>query len=154
MTDPHHVLFPDDPDPLARWRRDTEKRDQQIADERRREERQRLRDQERIAAAGAVNDAAQLRDEIQQLREADITIAREVCDFLIDQMNNLVDDCDKFVRRMVNEVSDKVDRRLGALEAEVKATLREGRREFRFARDRDADMVEELPNPLRMRDLN
>jgi hypothetical protein len=49
------------------------------------------------------------------------------------------------VKRTIDELFNKVDQRLAALEEKIAAT--EGRREFQFARERD-DEASELPNPL------
>ena len=40
MINPHRILFPDDPDPLERWRADNERRERELAAEREREERE------------------------------------------------------------------------------------------------------------------
>ncbi|MGB9273396.1 MAG: hypothetical protein WCB74_29860 [Pseudolabrys sp.] len=59
------------------------------------------------------------------------------------------------MKRTINELYDKVDQRLAALEEKIAATLPEGRREFQFARERDASEITDLPNPLpRRRAIN
>lgn len=71
-------------------------------------------------------------------------MVRGLAEGMIEHLNEIVDDADKLVKRTIN-----------ALEEKIAATLPEGRREFQFARERDASEITDLPNPLpRRRAIN
>ena len=141
-------LRPADPDGLQKWREDNAQREEEFARERRREERA----QRRAAEAVAATECARLRAEIEALRiemeERDDAVVRGLSEAMIEHLNEIVDDADRLVKRTINELYDKVDQRLTILEERIAATLPKGRREFQFARERDASEITELPNPL------
>jgi hypothetical protein len=148
MTSDYHNLRPADPRGLERWREDNAQREEEFARERRREERA----QRRAAEAVAATECARLRAEIEALRiemeERDDAVVRGLAEGMIEHLNEIVDDADKFVKRTINELYDKVDQRLAALEEKIAATLPKGKHEFQFARERDTSEITELPNPL------
>ena len=148
MTSDYHNLRPADPRELERWREEAEQREQEFARERRQSERER----QRAAEAVAATECGQLRAEIEALRiemeERDDAVVRGLSEAMIEHLNEIVDDADRFVKRTINELYDKVDQRLAALEQRIAATLPEGRREFQFARERDTSEITDLPNPL------
>ena len=115
---------------------------------RRREERER----QRAAEAVAATECARLRAEIEALRiemeERDKAVVRGLTEAMIEHLNEIVDDADRFVKRTIGELHDKVDQRFAALEEKIAATLPEGRRKFQFARERDTCEITDLPNPL------
>ena len=147
MTSDYHNLRPADPRGLERWREDNAKREEEFARQRRREKLKR----QRAAEAVARTECARLRAEIEALRiemeERDRAVVRGLTEAMIEHLNEIVGDADRFVKRTIAELHDKVDQRLAALEEKIAATFPEGRREFQFARERD-DEVTELPNPL------
>jgi hypothetical protein len=148
MTSDYHNLRPADPRGLEPWREDTAQREEEFARERCREERER----QRAAEAVAATECARLRAEIEALRiemeERDEAVVRGLAEGMIEHLNEIVDDADRLVKRTINELYDKVDQRLAALEQRIAATLPEGRREFQFARERDTSEITDLPNPL------
>jgi hypothetical protein len=137
-----------DPDGLRKWREDNAQREEEFARERRLEERERQRTAEAVAAT----ECARLRAEIEALRiemeERDKAVVRGLTEAMIEHLNEIVDDADRFVKRTIGELHDKVDQRFAALEEKIAATLPEGRREFQFARERDTSEITDLPNPL------
>jgi DNA replicative helicase MCM subunit Mcm2 (Cdc46/Mcm family) len=148
MTSDYHNLRPADPRGLERWSEDNAQREEEFARERRREERA----QRRAAEAVAATECARLRAEIEALRiemeERDNAVVRGLAEGMIEHLNEIVDDADRLVKRTINELYDKVDQRLTILEERIAATPPKGRREFQFARERDASEITELPNPL------
>ena len=141
-------LRPADPDGLRKWREDNARREEEFARQRRREERKR----QRAAEAVAATECARLRAEIEALRiemeERDKAVVRGLTEAMIEHLNEIVDDADRFVKRTIGELHDKVDQRFAALEEKIAATLPEGRRKFQFARERDTSEITNLPNPL------
>jgi hypothetical protein len=134
-------------DPLEQYRDEAERQEAARERERRREE----REQQRAAEAAAANEAYVLRQQFEgrvaalegenrELRENIIDLARAT----MDAFETITDICEKLDQR--DEVSK--------LKAAVAKKLREREAEFRFAREKDAEMVDS-PNPLPpRRDLN
>ena len=75
------------------------------------------------------------------MEERDDAVVHGLAEGMIEHLNRIVDDADKFVRRTINELYDKVKKRLTALEEKIAATLPKGRREFQFARERDTSEI-------------
>ena len=148
MTSDYRDIPLADPRGLERWREEAEQREQEFARQRRLEERKR----QRAAEAVAATECARLRAEIEALRiemeERDKAVVRGLTEAMIEHLNEIVDDADRFVKRTIGELHDKVDQRFAALEEKIAATLPEGRREFQFARERDTSEITDLPNPL------
>jgi DNA anti-recombination protein RmuC len=122
MTSDYRNLRPADPRGLERWREDNAQREEEFARERRREERA----QRRAAEAVAATECARLRAEIEALRiemeERDDAVVRGLSEAMIEHLNEIVDDADRLVKRTINELFDKVDQRLAALEEKIAAT--------------------------------
>jgi hypothetical protein len=154
MTDPHHVLFPDDPSPLAKWRRDNEQREQGLAAEREREERTTSGQVESLRA-----EVAALRGEIAELRAAleakashnDLTeVLNAVREITTKQVPGWIMAA---VRKSEAATAEKVATRFGELMGRIAAidpaTARAAKGEaFRFASEKGAanDEPVELPN--------
>jgi hypothetical protein len=60
------------------------------------------------------------------MQQRDQEVVHVVLDVMMDRLDELVDDADKFVRRMINEVSDNVNRQLSARKESIAATLPDG----------------------------
>jgi hypothetical protein len=154
MTDPHHVLFPDDPSPLAKWRRDNERREQEIAAEREREERSERRTESRqvVLLRGEIENLrgqlAELRTEMDQQREFSIEVFGTALGQYGDKIHDYVDAA---MKRLETSLWTAIERR----HAEVSARLDllpdgKSRKDFKFANEKSAEVDSEptvdLPN--------
>jgi hypothetical protein len=94
-------------------------------------------DPQRAAEAAAATERARQRAEIEALRiemeERDKAVVRGLTEAMIEHLNEIVDDVDRFVKRTIGELYDKVDQlwhgqteRLGGLEVDHQLVL--GRR--------------------------
>jgi hypothetical protein len=147
MTSDYHNLRPADPRGLERWREDAAQREEEFARERRREECERQRAAEAVAATECARlraERANLRDELDQRRQAEFEAITEA---VVAHLNDVLDQVEALTKRMGAELFDRIDSKFAALQARVDAVLPGTKSAFRFARERD-DEVTELPNPL------
>jgi hypothetical protein len=90
MSNGHHNLRPVDPHALERWREDTAQREEEFARERSREERERQRAAEAVAATECTRlraEPANLRVELDQRRQAEFEAIAEVA---VDHSNTIL----------------------------------------------------------------
>jgi hypothetical protein len=129
------------PDEATRWKRDADARAEAVrqADrERRREERRDRR--ERVESAAVM----ELRAEIEALRgalsEGDAMVLQTVTDAVMPCIEKICDG----LQRKINEIGERVDRRLAAMESEVRGAIKRER----------AGEVFELPSLREVRKVN
>jgi uncharacterized protein with von Willebrand factor type A (vWA) domain len=147
MTSHHRTLFPDDPDPVERWRADADEQDARFGQERRAQERAERRTESRHVAL-LRGEIAELRAEMVRQQEVHIESFGQA---LGEYGNRIVDHADAMIRRLQTEIWGSVERRLAELQARVDVVLdAKPRGSFKFANERiesDGEPVE-LPNPL------
>jgi hypothetical protein len=160
MSMDHFRLFPDDTDPLLRYKADAEERERELAAERRREEREQQRAESR--------NVALLRREIEDVR-AEIQMRQDVvldaCGQCVGEYSNKIfDRVEGMIQSLQRELFALVERRFAETQAAIERTkadvlsgAKREKGEFRFASEKGAegdDEPVELPNPLPRRAIN
>jgi chromosome segregation ATPase len=122
MLSPHSINFPDDPDPLARYRREQEQQEEEFARKRRQEERERQRTQAQQAAA--TNDYwAQVDARIEEKFNLALDVAGEAIGIergTFQQALRRRDAEIRLLRRELRTLRNELDTKLN-LQAEVAA---------------------------------
>jgi hypothetical protein len=152
----HLRLFPDDPDPLLRYKAEAEQREAELAAARKREEREERRAESRQVTL--------LRAEIENVR-AEIEMRQDVvldaCGQCVGEYTNKIfDRVEGMIQSLQRELFALVERRFAETQARI-SLIAEGRSEpkgeFRFANEKsgdDSDEPVDLPNPLPRRAIN
>ena len=161
MSMDHFRLFPDDTDPLLRYKADAERRERELAAERKREERDERR-------AGLRSEIEGLRSELQALR-AEMDRRSDMHFDVVGQaigeyLNRIFDHVDGRVKGVEHELYSLIEQRFAALEAkiaqaraDVLAADGKPRKDFRFASEKTAEGDGEpldLPPCSKARGLN
>ena len=110
MTSDYHNLRPADPRGLERWREDNAQREEEFARERYREERERQRVAEALAATECARmraELANLRDELDQRRRAELEAIAEA---VVARSNTILDEVEALTQRMRIELFYRCDR--------------------------------------------
>jgi predicted nucleic acid-binding Zn-ribbon protein len=126
MPSAHTINFPDDPDPLARYRREYEQQEAELARQRRQEERERQRSASQVALAPDDYWAEVDRRIEEKLNAAIETVGKAVGELLDKQHESLqsaLDRRDAKIEALHHEIEIKVGlrRRLDRLQSEITA---------------------------------
>jgi chromosome segregation ATPase len=124
MPSSHTINFPDDPDPLARYRRETEQQEEELARKHRQEQRERQRNASQVALA-ADDYWAEIDRRIEQSGEAILKTVGAALDKVIDNLHGSVqvaldrrDDAIEEVRREL-EIKLGLGRKLASFKEEL-----------------------------------
>ena len=163
MSMDHFRLFPDDTDPLLRYKADAERRERELAAEREREE-QRTESREATLLRAEVealrSELQQLRDEIDARRQDDLKNLADVTSSVADVIERLPDWIESVAKKSHIELRALIAERFGELLGQINAIMPDARsraakgESFEFAnerQERDDDAITELPNPLARR---
>jgi hypothetical protein len=138
-------------DPLERHRDAMERQEQEFAAARRERQRQERQEQRRsVEAAEREQLRSELHAELAKLAERREIDSQAVGEAIAATADELVLRFEEHAARMRSSILDAFDARCTALEAQLKAVEgRAAKADFRFARERDAGEVIDMPNPLR-----
>jgi chromosome segregation ATPase len=124
MPSPHTINFPDDPDPLARYRREYEQQEEELARKRAREERvQQRAESQKVAALddywGQVD--ARIEQKLNVILKAMDQELGELFDKQHESLQSALDRRDAAIKALRDEVEIKIGlgRKLGKLKAEI-----------------------------------